>query len=434
MAGQKTIAQTLREQYPGDYDDLTDQELEAMALAKAPDRYGHLARTPEAPTEDKSLRVLGKEVTFLPDAVRDAAVSYGKAGPGRVKQGFGEVMEGEFAKGGHDILAGAATTALPMMAAKLAPSVIRSPASTLTQTAGTVAGATAAGAAGAGLASAAGASDDQQALIGDLTAVLGGGAGLRTTRRIQSFLRGAKGPEVMAMLESAARMPTEEAYRKAYSGLSAWGAPDWIARPLATVAQLRAGRAATPAAEPVAAAQAGPPPPAPAANRTGTQWGPVAVPPRTPPVASVPRGTSAPQSGPAYDELAGSVRSAPYSPSAAPAAAPTAPPKTRYAHGDPDAPAWLMKDAKPGDFRAMSPQAVTNELAATARRAGVSLTPKQFTDAAALVRGGQSPVDAVKAVAALDAQAGLLNIPGAMNPAQMNAEIAARVGNRSPRR
>lgn len=82
-----------------------------------------------------------------------------------------------------------------------------------------------------------------------------------------------------------------------------------------------------------------------------------------------------------------------------------------------------MEGAKAGERRVVSPAAIRNAVALTARRAGATLNGTQSAAADALVKAGKTPVEAVREVAALDAQAALLKLPGVMNPAQVSAAV-----------
>lgn len=233
------------------------------------------------------------------------------------------------------------------------------------------------------------------------------------TRLAGAFRAAAALPTYGAKLAAISKIALQEAapqlrYEVAKSGLEYIGVPAPIAMGIALTISGGKGKPKAPvaAAEETAAVKAVTPAPTPPAVRTGTSFTPGTMP--EPPV--VPRAPVAPP------------------------AAPVAPPKTIWTVGEADAPAWLMEGAKAGERRILSPQAIRQGVALAARRANVSLNATQSAAADAMVKAGALPADAVKEVAAMDAQAALLKLPGVMTPAQMNAEIAARVGNRSPRR
>ena len=535
MPGATTIAQDIRARNPGAYDDLSDQDLEALALAKNPDKYKGLARTPAAPATPAGRDATG-DVPFLPDWANDAGKSWVAAGPSRVKEGLGDVMGGNIMRGAHDVVGGAVTTALPMLAGSLGRSVIKAPVATLAKTGAAVAGATAGDVTAESLAEYLGGDEDTQALAGDAGALVGGYAGIKLPQAVAD-LAGRYGPSVRSVAAKAAgladHIPTWMKREAVVRALNLKGIPSIAGR---KAAERLFPNAKADAAAPAPAAPSGPPAPQPPAVRTGTAFAPGEM-----PAATVPRGTSeaaAPvrayhgspsefqqfdvaKSGSATDagwlgkggyfstdarvaeksahqyaaeiglknplrlkmpdwktdkksvvrdalglpkastaeEVTAAARAKghdgvvlDYSPAGymhqeiavfdnaavrgltktggaaqpvSPATA-AAPAKVRFAHGDPDAPAWLMKDAKPGDFRALSPQAIQNEVAVTARRAGVRLNPEQAQKAEALVRGGQEPVAAVREVAALDAQAQLAKMPGVVTPAAARAEVESR--------
>lgn len=79
---------------------------------------------------------------------------------------------------------------------------------------------------------------------------------------------------------------------------------------------------------------------------------------------------------------------------------------------------------------AMSPARTLNELAIAARRAKVKLSQEDYQALIPLVQQGATPADAVAKLPALQMQ----RIAGTMTDAQVAAEIAARKGNRSPKR
>jgi hypothetical protein len=88
---------------------------------------------------------------------------------------------------------------------------------------------------------------------------------------------------------------------------------------------------------------------------------------------------------------------------------------------------------------AMSPAMVRNQVGLAARRANATFTEAQLDAADALVGQGLTPVQAVmkikeagRSVNAAAKLAEMLQGKGALSVEQMNAEIASRVGNRSP--
>jgi hypothetical protein len=74
---------------------------------------------------------------------------------------------------------------------------------------------------------------------------------------------------------------------------------------------------------------------------------------------------------------------------------------------------------------------VFNELAIAAKQAKTKLSPADFKALSEAVQGGVTPADAVST---LVQQRLASKLPGVMSNAQVDAEIAARVGNRSPSR
>lgn len=129
---------------------------------------------------------------------------------------------------------------------------------------------------------------------------------------------------------------------------------------------------------------------------------------------------------------------APMPPAAAPVAAPeaTAPPVTvQPAQASVAAPAPTSAAGTVGlpmAQRTAGQQSgawLGNDVALAARRLGVTLTPKDNAAiVAAIKKTGQSPLEAVQALAQMAAK------PGVMTTPAVDAEIAARVGNRSPYR
>lgn len=404
------------------------------------------------------------DVPFLPDWVNDAGKGWVKAGPTRVKEGLGELVQGNFAKGTHDVIAGAGTTALPMVAARLAPVVAAAPL----RTAATIGAATAAGTAGSmgaeALAEWLGATDDQADVAGDVGALVGGAAGIRGQRAV-SDLAGRYGPSVKAIIAKAQTLAgrvSPDLLRTAVSRAFTFkaGVPPVLADkvvdvllPRGTAAQTETSTGqpmldalmrganfdelnamVTPQARAAVAARA-----------------PAAAPAETPKSAPIPR------------RRVKAEAAAPAAP-----APPAAAPKTAWTVGDPDAPAWLMEGAKVGERRILSPQAIQNALGLAARRTGARLSPEQFTAAESLVRAGRAPAEAIAAAgemqpavaasaltaeeravvdslvasgktaeearAAIQAQRDLRRRTGAMHPRTMRREIRARVGNRSPQR
>lgn len=326
------------------------------------------AKTHQAsPIEDKSLRVLGHEVTFLPDGLRDAIVSWGQAGPSRVHAGFSELGQGEFAKGAHDIIGGAGMTALPMVALHMAPAAVSAPLAT----AGTVAAAT--GGAMFGdvvlkkVAEAVGATDDQAALAGDIGAIFGGAGGVKAKNAVAQWMSGANGPDIQALLARAAKLPRTQAYRTTYNGLKSLGAPDFVARPVAAIAGSVSDRAAGTAAVGAEATPTASTAPAPAAA-------PVEAPPASPPPATP---------------------TAPRTTAAASPAAPTPQPRVKQLPGE-----TLTVPAAQRTQGQMSPQAILNDLGLANRRMQANLTPESVAQAAQLVTGeGLSPAQAIARVA-----------------------------------
>ena len=157
-------------------------------------------------TEDTSLKVLGHEVTFLPEPVKNAIVSWGKAGPRRVKEGIGEVASGEFSRGAHDILAGTGITAAPMAIPAAVKALAAAPLTTL---AGTGAGVAAGGAASVGgkyVAEKAGATPDQAQLVGDVAGISAGlGAASLARRAMDALPNFARAGENFGKVMSQAR-------------------------------------------------------------------------------------------------------------------------------------------------------------------------------------------------------------------------------------
>ncbi len=78
-----------------------------------------------------------------------------------------------------------------------------------------------------------------------------------------------------------------------------------------------------------------------------------------------------------------------------------------------------------------SPASIASGIWTAARSVKATLTPDENVAAFQAVKGGASPLDAVRAVMQ---QRFAAAIPGTMTPAQVSAEIAARVGGRSPMR
>ena len=58
----QTLAQLIRAKYPGEYDDLSDHDLEEAVLAKYPE-YGDLPRTPRNASDELARRLGGRPVT-----------------------------------------------------------------------------------------------------------------------------------------------------------------------------------------------------------------------------------------------------------------------------------------------------------------------------------------------------------------------------------
>lgn len=173
----------------------TASELEQIFATAGPERK-----------PDEKLSVLGHEVTFLPDVVRDAVVSWGKAGPRRVKEGFGEMASGEFSRGAHDLLTGTAVTAAPMLVKSAVRAIAAAPVATLVKAGAGVAAGGAASAGGQYLAEQAGATPDQAQLAGDVAGIAAGlGTASLARRAMDALPNFARAGENFNQVMTAAR-------------------------------------------------------------------------------------------------------------------------------------------------------------------------------------------------------------------------------------
>jgi hypothetical protein len=373
MPGPLTLAQQWRAQYPGAYDDFTDQELEARIVAKFPDRYKHVPLTPpdEAPVPQG--RDATGDVPFLPDWANDAGKSWVAAGPSRVKEGLGDVMEGQFSRGASQVLRGALTTAVPMVAPMYARALAAAPAATLGATAAGGAGAVVGSESAESLAEFLGADEDQAVLAGDVGGLAGGYTGVRVSQAAQQMigdLSGRYGPKVKQISERASSLaPNVPIWAKRAAvdrALRVAGVPGPLASRAAGLVVPNA-----PATVPSRAAGAGP-----VANQPSGAPAPVAAPASAPPVETPPA-------------TASGARTA----AAASPAAPT--PQIKTLPGE-----TLTVAAADRTAGQMSPQAVRNDLALSARRMGTQLSEESFAAADDLVRTqGLSPAQAVSQVA-----------------------------------
>ena len=75
--------------------------------------------------------------------------------------------------------------------------------------------------------------------------------------------------------------------------------------------------------------------------------------------------------------------------------------------------------------------AIASKISKVMQEQKVTLTPAEHVAVFQAVRGGAAPLDSIRTVLAQRFSAA---VPGTMTPAQVTAEIAARVGNRSPAR
>jgi hypothetical protein len=137
------------------------------------DANGNAVVDPAALASALGVNMAGIDPSAAGHALLNVVKGWVDAGPHAVVEGLRDIWHGNYAKGAHGVITGAATTAAPMVAPELLPAIAAAPgAAALTAVAGY------AGSAGASrLASAVGATPDQAALAGDV-AGLGAGAAI----------------------------------------------------------------------------------------------------------------------------------------------------------------------------------------------------------------------------------------------------------------
>lgn len=373
MAGQATLAQQWRQQYPGAYDDLSDQELEQKILAKYPDRFKGVTLTPEAITPNA--RDTTGDVPFLPDWANDAGKGWVAAGPSRVKEGIGEIAQGNISRGADQVLRGGLTTALPMVAPSLARSFAAAPMATAATALGGGAAAAVGGELTESLVEYLGGSDDQAQLAGDVGALGAGYAGAKLTQAAQqavSDLAGRYGPAVRRIVQRATTMAAD--------------APTWAKR-AAVDRALRVAGVPGPLASRAAGMVITEPTPVSAGRGAGP--GPGASQPSGAPEPAALQSSAQP-AAPSPVRPSGARTAAAASP-----AAPTPQPQIKTLPGE-----TLTVPAAERTAGQMSEQALANDLGLSARRMGATLSEEGFAAAGDLVRTqGMSPAQAVAQVA-----------------------------------
>jgi hypothetical protein len=147
------------------------------------DANGNAVVDPAALASALGVNMAGIDPSAAGHALLNVVKGWVDAGPHAVVEGLRDIWHGNYAKGAHGVITGAATTAAPMVAPEVLPAIAAAPGAAAAD-----GGAGYAGSAGASrLASAVGATPDQAALAGD---VAGLGAGAPSRRSVCRRWRG----------------------------------------------------------------------------------------------------------------------------------------------------------------------------------------------------------------------------------------------------